>query len=73
MKLCDQFSLLNLVSSNGRNGKDLEAQLKNFWRLAAGESGYCGYHLPPGYALSGTPLHEAAISLTAVKIGRAHV
>ena len=66
VKLCDQFSLLNLVSSNGRNGKDLEAQLKNFWRLAAGESGYCGYHLPPGYALSGTPLHEAAISLTAV-------
>ena len=66
VKMCDQFSLLNLVSSNGRNGKDLEAQLKNFWRLAAGESGYCGYHLPPGYALSGTPLHEAAISLTAL-------
>jgi hypothetical protein len=66
VKLCDNFNLLNLVSSNGRNGKDLEAQLKNFWRLAAGEAGYCGYHLPPGYALSGTPLHEAAISLTAL-------
>jgi len=66
VKLCDHFNLLNFVSSNGRNGKDLEAQLKNFWRLAAGEAGYCGYHLPPGYSLSGTPLHEAAISLTAV-------
>ena len=60
------FRLLNLVSSNGRNGKDLEAQLKNFWRLANAEGGYRSYYNPPGYGLSGTPLHEAAISLTAV-------
>jgi hypothetical protein len=64
--LCEHFRLLNLVSSNGRNGKDLEAQLKNFWRLVVGESGYSGYIMPTGYGLSGTPLHEAAISLTAV-------
>jgi hypothetical protein len=62
----DHFHLLNMVSSNGRNGKDLEAQLKNFWRLVRGESGYSGYSLPPGYSLSGTPLNEAAIALTAV-------
>jgi hypothetical protein len=66
VKMCDHFNLLNLVSSNGRNGKDLEAQLKNFWRLVVGESAYAGYHLPAGYGLSGTPLHEAAISLTAL-------
>lgn len=62
----ENFRLLNMVSSNGRNGKDLEAQLKNFWRLANAEGGYRSYCNPPGYGLSGTPLHEAAISLTAV-------
>jgi hypothetical protein len=62
----ENFRLLNMVSSNGRNGKDLEAQLKNFWRLANSEGGYRSYCNPPGYCLSGTPLHEAAISLTAV-------
>ncbi|NBR62600.1 MAG: hypothetical protein EBT86_13460, partial [Actinobacteria bacterium] len=66
VKLCDNFNMLNLVSSNGRNGKDLEAQLKNFWRLVVGEASYSGYYLPAGYGLSGTPLHEAAISLTAL-------
>jgi len=62
----ENFRLLNLVSGNGRNGKDLEDQLKNFWRLANSEGGYRSYINPPGYGLSGTPLHEAAISLTAV-------
>ena len=62
----ENFRMLNLVSSNGRNGKDLEKQLKNFWRLVCGEGGYRNYHMPPGYSLSGTPLNEAAISLTAI-------
>ena len=62
----EHFRLLNMVSSNGRNGKDLEAQLKNFWRLASCEGGYRSYHNPVGYGLSGTPLNEAVISLTAV-------
>jgi hypothetical protein len=66
VKLCDHFNLLNLVSSNGRNGKDLEAQLRNFWRLVVGNGSYSGYSIPAGYSLSGTPLHEAAISLTAL-------
>ncbi len=66
VSIYENFRLLNMVSSNGRNGKDLEAQLKNFWRLANAEGGYRSYYNPPGYGLSGTPLHEAAISLTAV-------
>lgn len=66
ISIYEHFRLLNMVSSNGRNGKDLEAQLKNFWRLANAEGGYRSYCNPPGYGLSGTPLHEAAISLTAV-------
>jgi hypothetical protein len=66
VKLCEHFRLLNLVSGNGRNGKDLEAQLKNFWRLVVGNGSYSGYSMPAGYSLSGTPLHEAAISLTAL-------
>ena len=66
VEVYENFRLLNMVSSNGRNGKDLEAQLKNFWRLANCEGGYRSYTNPVGYGLSGTPLHEAAISLTAV-------
>ena len=62
----EHFRLLNMVSSNGRNGKDLEAQLKNFWRLANAEGGYRSYVNPAGYGLSGTPLNEAVISLTAL-------
>jgi hypothetical protein len=66
IEINSHFNLLNLVSSNGRNGKDLEVQLKNFWRLVVGNAGYSGFSTPAGYSLSGTPLHEAAISLTAV-------
>jgi len=66
VQLCSHFRLLNLVSGNGRNGKDLEAQLKNFWRLVVSNAAYSGYSIPAGYGLSGTPLHEAAISLTAL-------
>jgi hypothetical protein len=66
VSIYEHFRLLNVVSSNGRNGKDLETQLKNFWRLANVEAGYRFYYNPPGYSLDGTPLHEAAISLTAV-------
>ena len=62
----DNFRLLNMVTSNGRNGKDLEAQLKNFWRLVVGQAAYSGYSQPPGYSLSGTPLNESVIALTAL-------
>lgn len=66
----ENFRLLNMVTSNNRNGKDLEAQLKNFWRLTYGYSDYSrfksfiNYSQPPGYALSGTPLNESVIALT---------
>ena len=59
----ESFRLLNIVSSNNRNGKDLEAQLKNFWRLS---SSYTSYYQPAGYSLSGTPLNESIIALTAL-------
>lgn len=60
------FCMMNLVSSSGKNSGDLEKQLKNFWRLVRGESGYSGYSNPVGYGLSGTPLNESVISLTAI-------
>lgn len=59
------FGLMNLVSSSGRNGKDLEQQLKNFWRLVDGVT-IASYFLPVGYGLSGTPLNESVIALTAL-------
>jgi ASC-1-like (ASCH) protein len=66
IEISSYFRLLNLISSNGKNGKDLEKQLLNFWRLVYGESMYCGYTLPIGYGLSGTPLNESVIALTAI-------
>ena len=60
----ETFSMLNILTSKV-NGKELEHQLLNVWRLA-----YCfgrSYHSPYTYsnrmALSGTPLNEALISL----------
>jgi hypothetical protein len=60
------FCMMNLVSSSGKNSGDLEKQLKNFWRLVKAESGFSGYNNPVGYGLSGTPLNESVISLTAI-------
>ena len=60
----ETFSMLNILTSKV-NGKELEHQLLNVWRLA-----YCfgrSYHSPYTYsnrmALSGTPLNEALMSL----------
>ena len=60
----ESFSMMNILTSKV-NGKDLEHQLLNIWRLA-----YCfgrTYHSPYTYssrmALSGTPLNEALIAL----------
>jgi hypothetical protein len=60
----ETFSMMNILTSKV-NGKELEHQLLNIWRLA-----YCfgrTYHSPYTYsnrmALSGTPLNEALISL----------
>jgi hypothetical protein len=60
----ETFSMMNILTSKV-NGKELEHQLLNIWRLA-----YCfgrTYHSPYTYSnrmcLSGTPLNEALISL----------
>ena len=60
----ETFSMMNVLTSKV-NGKELENQLLNIWRLA-----YCfgrTYHSPYTYsnrmALSGTPLNEALITL----------
>ena len=58
------FSMMNLLTSNV-NGKTLEEQLKNIFRLAYSFSRNCysAYPIPLGLSLSGTPLNEALISL----------
>ena len=60
----ETFSMMNMLTSKV-NGKELEHQMLNIWRLA-----YCfsrTYHSPYTYSnrmcLSGTPLNEALISL----------
>ncbi|NBW58432.1 hypothetical protein EBR43_11805 [bacterium] len=58
------FSMMNLLTSQV-NGKTLEEQMKNIFRLAYsfGRNCYSSYPIPLGLSLSGTPLNEALISL----------
>jgi len=58
------FSMMNLLTSKV-NGKTLDEQMKNIFRLAASFSRWtqCSYNVPTGLSLSGTPLNEALISL----------
>jgi hypothetical protein len=58
------FSMMNLLTSNV-NGKTLEEQMRNIFRLAYsfGRNCYARYSIPLGLSLSGTPLNEALISL----------
>jgi len=58
------FSMMNLLTSKV-NGKTLEEQMKNIFRLAYsfGRNCYTFYPIPSGLSLSGTPLNEALISL----------
>jgi len=58
------FSMMNLLTSHV-NGKTLEEQMKNIFRLAYsfGRNCYSSYPIPLGLSLSGTPLNEALISL----------
>lgn len=60
----DRFSLLNLMSSRA-NSKELETDCINLWRLAVSQDahGYCHFHSPNGFSLSGTPLNESVIAL----------
>ncbi len=58
------FSLMNLLTSKA-NGKTLEEQMLNVFRLAVSFAYHnkCYYSTPPGLTLSGTPLNESLIAL----------
>ena len=58
----DYFSMMNLFTSK-TNGKTLEVQMKNIFRVAYSFRHYCGYFTPYGLGLSGTPLNESLVSL----------
>ena len=60
----ETFSLMNLLT-NKVNGKELENQMLNIWRLASCfENTYsCKYTYPTKLCLSGTPLNESLICL----------
>ena len=56
------FSLMNLLTSKV-NGKTLEEQMKNIFRLAYSFTKYTTYQSPSGMGLSGTPLNESLVAL----------
>jgi hypothetical protein len=58
------FSLMNLLTSKV-NGKTLDDQMKNIFRLAKAffVGYYAKYSIPTGLSLSGTPLNESLIAL----------
>jgi hypothetical protein len=60
----EHFSLMNLLTSR-TNGKQLENQMINIWRIAKAFSNYYGapYSVPTRLGLSGTPLNEAFVCL----------
>ena len=60
----EQFSLMNLLTSK-TNGKQLEHQMINIWRIAKSFSNFYGssYSVPTRLSLSGTPLNEAFVCL----------
>jgi len=60
----ETFSLMNMFTSKV-NGKTLEHQMKNIFRIASawGNSSFVPYNIPIGVNLSGTPLNEALITL----------
>ena len=60
----ETFSMMNILTSKV-NGKELEHQLLNIWRLAYcfGRTYHSPYTYPTRLCLSGTPLNEALISL----------
>ena len=60
----NDFALMNILSSKV-NGKELDSQLKNIWRIVGcfNRHGSRWYHFPPAMNLSGTPLNETLICL----------
>jgi hypothetical protein len=64
LQVGEWFSMMNILTSKV-NGKTLEDQMKNIFRLACGFGNYHNAHypIPIGMNLSGTPLNESLISL----------
>jgi hypothetical protein len=64
LRVDEYFSLLNMLTSKA-NGKTLEDQMLNIYRIACNFSDqhYTKYAVPVGLDLSGTPLNEALIAL----------
>jgi len=56
------FKLLHFLTS-GVNRKELDRQLKSFFRLCVAQCRWVDYTIPNGYGLSGTPLNESLICL----------
>ena len=56
------FSMMNIFSSSVKM-KELEQQMKNFYRLSYNMTIWSHAPIPTGLSLSGTPLNEAFISL----------
>ena len=67
MVVDEHFSLMNLLTSKV-NGKKLEKQMQNVWRLAYtfGQRFNCRYDIPRNFQLSGTPLNETLIALHSI-------
>ena len=65
LQISEQFSMMNIFSSNVPN-KKLEKQLLNIYRIAFAFNKYVQYSVPPRTSLSGTPLNEALVSLNQI-------
>ncbi len=60
--IAEWFSMMNIFTSKTKI-KELEKQMKNFFRLASSYSNYGMLNIPTGLSLSGTPLNEAMLAL----------
>ena len=62
LEVCRWFSLMNMFTSSV-NGKTLDQQMKNIFRVAYAFRNNVRYHCPQSLSLSGTPLNESLIAL----------
>ena len=60
--IAEWFSMMNIFTSKTKI-KDLEKQMKNFFRLASSYRKYGYLAIPTGLTLSGTPLNESMLAL----------
>ena len=64
LSVSEDFSLMNMFTSKV-NGKQLEYQMINIWRIAKAFADFyhSGYSVPSRLSLSGTPLNETLVCL----------